>query len=399
MIDSKNSSLILTWSGLVFLFLVAVGVVFLSTLGLQRPQDIRQQASSSAQDKVIISLRTDVDRVEIGRTAFIDVLLNTEANEISGVDVIGGVTNVGESDLELSGAINDGLETILLTKKPVNSDVGFRMINFASIGKKQFFSTGGSEVKIGTLTITPRAEGEVRISLAESAILVTGLNPDTFDIEYGGDKIITVIKPGDGDDGKKSCNENCATDTECKTNLFCHQGNCRLPSDDKDEQCGSRPDLGINRSCDEYCADSSECSDEFSCYYNRCRNAENLDSESCSPPPSPVPAGTGVGGTGSGSRQVVTATIVGVDGLPIPADGLVATNIIIDAGESTGSSELASPSPSPTRRPSPSPKVSPTPEVIEPEGGGLSPFLTAFLITIAVGGILGFAYTRLRQRG
>lgn len=82
----------------------------------------------------------------------------------------------------------------------------------------------------------------------------------------------------------KSCNEKCASNSECPTNHRCYKNQCRLVTNLSSSSCSQPADKGLQRTCNQYCADSRECAAGFSCYYNRCRRPDNLESTVCAMP-------------------------------------------------------------------------------------------------------------------
>lgn len=87
--------------------------------------------------------------------------------------------------------------------------------------------------------------------------------------------------PNLGGNEVQTCNESCASNSDCDVNLRCYSGQCRLVTNVTSTTCSAPADKGLSFRCDEYCADTRECANGLICQSNRCRNPENLESKSC----------------------------------------------------------------------------------------------------------------------
>ncbi len=374
--------------GLFIILILSAVAIWFFIFQLPNSQDIRQQASTS--DTVDFSLQGGSTAITSGQNFVVDININTKTKLVSGVTVQGKIEGISKDRVALSFPPNILLKPAYQSITETNGVVYFEFIELSAPASKSVFSSNNSAQKIAALVLTPANSGTIKVELLPS--------PNSQVVEYS--KGITLLQipgqqsynitVGSVEDTKKSCNSNCATDTECKSGLICYKGQCRSSADREDSQCGIKPDQGIHRSCNEYCADSRECDSKYVCYYNRCRLAVNVDNTSCTLPPLPTPVTSTVGKGGYYARSS-----------PSPSPRTVQATIIIDKNKpSTTSGIKASPKPSPSPSPSPRPKSSPqpslkptpTPAVVQPakKSGGFSNILLAALGVGAVIGLIGF---------
>jgi hypothetical protein len=393
----------LTWSFVTMTIAALVGgFVIYSAQRVQRSQDLGSDASS-AQSKIELSFRADKTSLPHDQTVSVDVLLNTGSQSISAVSLLGLIQGKA-TDVVVSSTSQGGITTAFKDQTKTGDNTNWQVITFANPTIRSLYSTHGQTVKLTTLVINPSSKGTITLTVNSGSSKVTGQSTGTT-IQYPSALTITVNDPGpnDGSD-KKSCNGNCATDTECKSEFICHEGRCRLPDKRTDDKCGATPDNGLQRTCNEYCADTRECAAGFTCYYNRCRNPRNIDNQQCQNPPSPRPITSvrtpvGTGSAKGGTRALPSPTIVTIKSSPLPS----VSSIILNG---SGSGRQSSPSPSPSALPSPStsasPSVSPSPtptQAPQAEKKGANVFLIALLVTLLVGGIAGLAYVLIKYRG
>ncbi len=163
-----------------------------------------------------------------------------------------------------------GLNNVISTKTASGNDTQIKLVFFSDPAVGDLYSTVGQLVKIADVSVNPPQAGSYEVQFNASNSLVTGYTNPEITLGLPGITILTAAVPGP--DVKKTCDQNCATDTECESRYVCSQGRCRLPADTADDKCGVKPDQGIHRGCNQYCADNNECLGEFTCYYNQCRN-------------------------------------------------------------------------------------------------------------------------------
>jgi len=333
-----------------FLLLFLIGMGLLASLwALRLNQDVRQQASGS--DSVEFELRYGNTRVNPGQSVPVDVFINTKDIQVSGFTVVGFIKGLNKEQVSLVVPTVTGLTKVYEGFESKNNRLEYAITFLSPAGTEKVFSTQGQFVKIGTLILSPASETTVEMSFLMTTPISTS---QTHVIEYtkGLAKVaspsihaVTISYASETpNEDKKTCNQTCATDTECQSNLVCYKGFCRDRDDREDQKCGSVPDLGIHRSCDEYCADSRECDAKYTCYFNRCRLPENVESPNCQPAPTPSPipqpfVPTGVGGSQPTSTPRPTAS-------PTPA--AVSARVTISSASPTPS---ASPFPVFTPRP------------------------------------------------
>lgn len=376
---------------IVTLVAASVGVVWFSLISVKQSQDIRQQAAVG--DVVKVSFRADRTTLNPGQSAHLDVMVNTQGKQISAFDIHGAVTNIAVDKLAISDA-QDGLD---LVHSSVGSDsqITWQLTHFINPGGSNYF-VSTQDMKIATLTITPDQTGSITVSFNASESDVAGPTDPIVGFSSAVTLTVQAAIGGTGDD-KKSCDQNCATDTECKSEFICYKGRCRNPDDRENAACG-QPDMGLNRQCNEYCADTRECATGFTCYYNRCRNPRNIEETACKDPVkvrvSTISAGLSRGNASKGAS--------GKGGTTAPPKVSI---VDISTKQATpAASQSPSPSPSPTQQPSPvptpTPRVSPSPSpTIQPEQPkrGLN-VVSILLIVAVIFGAIGAAIWFIRQR-
>jgi hypothetical protein len=273
----------------------AVIIAGLSVAAVRERQDIRQQAQSA--DVVQFTLIPASTQIKPGQAVVVDLEINTRAKFVSGFTVQGSVQGIASNRISISPTQVTNLISNVDWIRDTNNGVAFSITYLSNPETASIFTTQGRQTKIASLILNPTESGNVTVSIQSS--------PSTTVFEYskgftntaigyvqsftvGITDILPTPSPDSRPDRKKSCDENCATDTECSSEFVCYKGRCRAPSDREDPRCAVPEVAGLNRSCNEYCADSRECNSKFTCYYNRCRLAENIDSTSCEAPARPA---------------------------------------------------------------------------------------------------------------
>ena len=376
--------------------LLAVGVglvVLLSILGLyyQIQQFKLSQSTTSRATSQITKLvwGNFTNQAKTNETIAVPLVFNTQQYAISGLQVSGVVTNVTSDKVNISTYALSGLIPAITKISQDNNSTKFTLVYFSDISKLSLFSTQGTDQKIADIAISNLPEGSYSMQITNSASGVTSYQYPGLSISTPGVISFAFIAPTNTNSGnvdiKKDCDQNCATDTECKSEFICYEGRCRSNKDKKDPKCAVVPDQGIHRSCNEYCADNKECKSELTCYYNKCRHPLNLQSENCTlSTPTPKSKTTSKGQT---TRTVPS---------PKPSPKVVA-KITIDADKSASKAAISSPkpTPSPSLRPTPSPSPSlkpspsPSPVVQAPEeektGGNWLKILAGVMLLGLVG--------------
>jgi hypothetical protein len=297
----------------------AVIIAGLTVAAVRERQDIRQQAQSA--DVVQFTLIPASTQIKPGQAVVVDLEINTRAKSVSGFTVQGSVQGIASNRISISPTQVTNLISNVDWIKDTNNGAAFSITYLSNPETASIFTTQGRQTKIASLILNPTETGNVTVSIQSS--------PSTTVFEYAKGFTDTAIgyvqsftvgitdtlptpSPDSRPDRKKSCDENCATDTECSSEFVCYKGRCRAPSDREDPRCAVPEVAGLNRSCNEYCADSRECNSKFTCYYNRCRLAENIDSTSCEAPARPAVTQatprTGVGGSGQTTQPAQTTT-------------------------------------------------------------------------------------------
>lgn len=360
---------------LLFLF----GLVTWQVGRISQPQNTRSQAEATS---VEVSLGNVPNSVSPGQKVTLDVLLNTNQTQVTGVQVSGSISNLNQYGLQLETTEVSGMSSVVQQLTPAGEQTQFFLVHLANPTEPYQYSTNGQLVSIGRIVFYPtqtvtfsvglNAEKSLATSFGQSTIIPNLVGAQTYTITVQSDGATSPDDDSDDSDdesSKKSCDENCATDTECKSSMICHKGRCRNPQEPEDDQCA--PDRGLNRGCNQYCADSNECDDEFTCYYNYCRNPRNIENTECAEPrPTPSPrlvqtgatTGTTTGSTGTGGTGTTGSGSTGFGSVTVSPS----------PSSSVSPSPRLSPTPLATRSASSSPRVSPfasprtSPRVIEP---------------------------------
>lgn len=289
----------------------------LSVAAVREQQDIRQQAQSI--DTVQFLLIPASTQIKPGQDVVVDIEINTQSKSVSGFTVQGSIQGVASNRVAISPTQIPNLISHVDWISDTANGATFSITYLSNPQTSSIFTTQGKNAKIASLIMSPTKSSEVTVTIESS--------PKTAVFEHKKGLVRTAIgyvqsftvgvtetspTPAAKVDTKKSCDENCATDTECRSEFVCYKGRCRVPSDREDPRCTVPEDPGLNRSCNEYCADSRECNSKYTCYYNRCRLAENIDSTSCTLPARPAVSQAttqaGVGGSGQ-TNQVKQNTV------------------------------------------------------------------------------------------
>lgn len=349
----------LFWPVLVLLVIVT-GFFFISSY-LTQNQDLRRQAvGENAQVQLSFSSSTvDDDHLKI------DVLINTQAAQLAALDLQGtlSVANPGDIKIEISNRL--AVDVVLDKLTAAGANTVFRVVRFASLNPSAETSTHGQFVPLFSFIITKPQNKQVTISLDSISSGVSLIGSNVTSAQYPAAQTFTLVTQSEQQGSKKTCNQNCATDTECQSQYFCYKGQCRLPDYREDSSCRGPGDQGIHRSCNEYCADNQECGSSFTCYYNRCRNPKNVTDTGCSTPPKKTTTTYG----NTGSSQTSTRTTKGGNSTHSNADKIPVGAVITEIDGKPISSFTETPSPTPSLLPSPSPILfspQPSPSPVAP---------------------------------
>jgi hypothetical protein len=257
---------------------------------MDRSQELRQRASQGQ----TVKLRLHGETVQPGELR-IDFLLNSLGYNVAGTQVTATLTGAApnEVSIDLNNSLNLERVGSRVTAKDGGSYIEFTQ--FAPLDSSKPVNTNGQEKKIASIYVKKSSGGTFTLSLNNASTSIPVVGDATIRTEVVGTQTFTLIAAGTGGGNqggtgtKKSCNQNCATDTECQSQYMCYKGQCRLSENREDSSCRGIGDQGIHRTCNEYCADKNECASGYSCYFNRCRNPRNLGNTSCANPASPKP--------------------------------------------------------------------------------------------------------------
>lgn len=394
-------------SWLVVLLLVLVSAVLAVGFWWQQRRLAQQQLEvSQAAAESIIEVAWDVipGSLAPGTATPLTLTLNTKSKRISALQLTALVKGLPSSRVKLQPRAVSGLSAVVSTTKQIGNDTEIKLVFFSDPGSSNLYSTLTQRVKIADLTVTAASVGTHAVEFDAANSLVSGYPNPEITLSLPNVLNLVVEAPGVGGGGadeKKSCNQNCATDTECKSEYVCYKGQCRLPQKKEDAACGVQADQGIHRGCNQYCADSNECASQFTCYYNQCRNPRNVSSANCaepSPTPTPRPRFLGLGGRRATPTPTPRPTATPTP-IPTPEPTPSATPLPTIVPSATPAF-IVTPvifEPTPTPTPEPTPTPTPVPEPAK-GGGGVFRVLAIGLIIALAGAGLWFAAKRWSPR-
>jgi len=284
----------------------AVGMVLLQE-DLQKSQDWRQQASV-AQGQVEVT--TNASGLEIDQTGAINFSINTHGVQTDGVQLTFNIVTDAVSESPVF-SLKSGVPLQIAYSEVETTSDGF-LVSVITLPSTlgQGFSTTTS-TPFAQLSIKPNKAGEIALNfdIENSISTVHASNPPkdelthiaatSFDVEgviaspsvspspSASPTSSPQVSPSPsaspnlGGNEVQTCNESCASNSDCDVNLRCYSGQCRLVTNVTSTTCSAPADKGLSFACNEYCADTRECADGLVCQSNRCRNPENLESNSC----------------------------------------------------------------------------------------------------------------------
>jgi hypothetical protein len=340
---------------------VIVGLI-LSLLYIKFTQDTRQQAAENT-NKATLSLsatRADNDHLKI------DVNINTYGYKVAAVDLQGTLVETKPSDVSIEERSTLALNFVQKKVTGDNSNVAFRVVQFASLDPNARTSTNGENITLFSFVVNQPKDGKITVSFDTVGSSIAFRDATNVTVEYPTRQTVGIA------DAQK--------------------------------------DQGIHRSCNEYCADNRECDANFVCYFNRCRNPLNKDNMKCAAPVKKVTTATGVGGPITSVVKVSPSPTIKPTVSPSPKTnpGVIVEVATEVSPEPNSESIPVTPFPSPLLQSSPivlssspmpkvTPKPSATPTVVAPQktgpNWGLAIFSVVGIIAV-VGGLIYFAKRR-----
>lgn len=320
-------------------------------LGLQyvgKQQNIIDQASTGQTIQMVMNGQT-VNSNEYR----VDFYLNTKGFDVAGTQVTGKITGVNPNELSIDLNNNLNLQPVGSKLTQASDGTTFTFSQFAALDKNKPVNTKGQELRFASMTVRKGQGTTFTVSIDQSKTAVPVINNNSIMLASMLSRSFTV--------GSNTVPSSAApTPTPSNNN----------------------PDNGIHRSCNEYCADKNECASGYSCYFNRCRNPRNLNSESCSNPPTPIPSPRPTPVVPAATPRPTSpvpspiATPVTTPS-PVPSPSVSPSPTASASGNIYDENQFKT-SPSPTiRRPSPSPTTTET-----GRNRGNSRLLTAGLIIL-----------------
>jgi len=394
--------------------MLVIAIVGLSINALRSQQDIRNQAATAS--TVDFTVTTGSTTIKPGQSVPIDLSINTKNKLVSGFTVKGLITGVSKDRISTTIADNSQLLTIKNTLVETKDGTEFTITMLSNPGSKSIFTTQTSAKKFASIIINPSRSGTIGITMYPSPDSVAvehnkGYSPTAIVVNQSFVVSISADSNNTNNNDKKSCNENCATDTECKSVFVCYKGRCRVHTNREDDKCTVPAQKGLERSCNEYCSDSRECNSSLTCYYNRCRLATNIENTSCQKPAPAKVTTTGTGGTTSKGTTTTSATksatvtakvTITSAGTPSPSPSASPTSAIGNlgrplsggtTGSSTGNSGSQGSTQSPTPSPTATPQIVPLPSELQSEriaaNQGRNNAIRTILIIVSALGIIG----------
>lgn len=379
--------------------LIIVGLALLvSSYFIKQSFDNRQQASSQPTATVTWQSR-DVTTSSMKMA----LMLNTKGYTLAGVQVVGKITGVKKEDVSYLTVDGFPAEIVFERVSDVSDGVKFSFTKFAYLDAQKPLTTRGGEQAMAILQIKKRSNQNITFSIDQTSSSLPNITdsksyvswPNTQSVNFAS----STSNNSNQDRDKKSCNQNCATDTECQSIYRCYKGQCRLPKEPEreDATCRQTADNGLKRSCNQYCADKNECAAGFDCYYNRCRNPKNLTSENCTEPKKAQPVVTPTATTKPTTppKGSVTSKVIITNISPTPsASATPLPSAYASSQPSPSIRAYASPTPTPraTTKPTPSPSVVTNAKNTN-SGPGFLQVIVIVVALIVLGGV-GFALWR-----
>jgi hypothetical protein len=387
------------------LFLLLIAGLLIGFFSLSKNADLRRRADTSSNGAQVSFQSSTINDQDLQ----IDVMINTQGNALAAFDIEGDLTTATPDTVKIVDGTFLSVDTVDKKLTQTNQGTRFRIVKFASLSASAQTSTHDQTVALFSFVVSKPQNNQVYINIDGGASSVSLVNLGSGNTQLPGSQTLTVQTQADINNSKKTCNQNCATDTECQSGMQCYKGACRAPANLEDSACTSlTSNQGLNRSCNDYCADSTECSSSYTCYFNRCRNPLNTGSDSCANPTSPTPAPV--------KRTATTTTTKKITPTPTPNTVVVLPNgavLTIDGQQVNPDGSMANPTPTPSEdlfpspsilpnvsSPTPTPTPTPTPAAVvqSPQKKG-NLFSTIFIVVgVAIG--LGVIYLGLkRMRG
>ncbi len=276
---SLVSQLLMVLSVLLIVF-GALGLVFVQNPLQQESFDTRREASVD-NGQVLVSFDPDNESFKVGQEARIDILVNTQNLNTTGVELVFNIITETTDELNVL-AYSDPNLRIVSQEIEQTSDGFLVSYKTEAVSGRTFLSTSPKPVM--ALTFTPTRTGDFKLAFdADASVsykanttpaqdLLKTVGNETYHVESGSSSSV------------KACNDSCASNAECPTNHRCFENRCRLVTNVSSSTCSTPPDNGLQRQCNQYCADTRECASGFTCYFNRCRRPDNVESTSCSLP-------------------------------------------------------------------------------------------------------------------
>jgi hypothetical protein len=394
-------SIFLTVLSVLLIVFGALGLIYVQTPLQQESFDSRRDASV-ANGQVLVSFDPDNQAFTVGREGHIDILVNTQNLNTTGVEFVFNVITETVDELNITNYGDPNLQ--VLSQEVEQTDDGY-LVSYKAVATtgRTFLTT--SPKRVISLVFTPQRTGEIKLAFdaEKSTSFKANTTPPEDLLKTVGNETYNVQSGSSSSD--KSCNDSCSNNGECPVNHRCFENRCRLVTNVSSSICATPPDRGLQRSCNQYCADTRECASGFTCYFNRCRRPDNVQSTTCVVPSAAVqdairqscnkscasnadcannmrcyssqcrlatnPSSTSCSAATSRSVSGVYYTNPGpTKGEPGPADlvsprpgsgsGLTRGGTGTQSGSATGSGFL-SPRPSPSASVRPSPAVTPLP--------------------------------------
>lgn len=147
-----------------------------SSAGLLSNQDIRQQASAS---KDISLTFTAIDGTPSpGQTVTTSLELVSKIG-ITGIEVVGGISGVEESEISFSPQSTNGLELVAQKIEHSQDTLTFKLVYFAPLSGSTLFSTT-SPTALATVALKPSTSKKISLFISDSGTFASNPNDETI---------------------------------------------------------------------------------------------------------------------------------------------------------------------------------------------------------------------------
>jgi hypothetical protein len=281
----KSSSLIPLILSFLSFFLIGIGAasIFLFQSPLQSSKFDTRDAASVDTGLVLLSTSPATAASFVSnQPATIYLQVNTQGTQVDGVQLTFKITTTA-GELVVNPVVNSGIQVTNVEVEKVSD--GF-LVSFAALplgNNTSFSSTTATNVVQLVLSKLTAGTTQITFDNTNSKSIVHDSDPAQDELKTMPIFNYTIVDSAtpSPSPSTQQCNTSCSSNSQCPSNFFCYQNQCRLATNPTSTTCISPPDKGLQRTCNQYCADTKECQSGYTCFNNRCRKPENPDSATC----------------------------------------------------------------------------------------------------------------------